>query len=475
MMFFQYGTEEKETQTAEEESQWWAQHLETYLTPYSERLDAYLDRRVVGNLTATVAAIVQTRSALTTSEVGSAICGPEHAEAGTQRLQRALHHQGWESAVIEEVLWDQAERSRQEMEQRGETPLCIWDSSVLEKPESVALEGLCSVRSSRVRRLARPRPGLFNRPGIPVSVRGFEWESLVLVGQSGVPQVAAMKWWSREKGVSGQQRRQQEGLLSKVARLWGRKVRHVFDRGYGHGPWLWRLWMCQVRFVVRWKKGNKLIDMAGQERKAWEIARGKRAWGEARLLWDTHCHVYRSTRVLALPVRHPEYQGQLWLVVVRQGKGREPWYLLTNEPVETEEQAWDITCSYVRRWKIEESFRFQKTELQIESLRLQDWESRRKLLLLVTLAYGFLLWALSPPLWLARCRVLLHWCQRADWRLATAKVPVYRLRWALSRLWQMHPPRFSRWHPYRPPSHITWPVCSLPWWTSLWHLCGRLF
>jgi Transposase DDE domain len=430
---------------------------------------------VVGNLTATVAGIVQTRSELTTSELGSALCGPEHAEAGTQRLQRALHHQGWASEVIEEVLWDQAETRRKEMEQQGETPLCIWDSSVLEKPESSKLEGLGAVRSSRVRRLARSRKGVFNRPsGMPVSVHGFEWESLLLLGPSGVPQVVAMQWWSREKGVSGQQRQQQEVLLGQVARRWGRKVRHVFDRGYGNGPWLWRLWTSQLRFVVRWKKGNKLMDASGQERKAWEMARGKRPWGEARLLWDTHFRVYRSTRVLALPVQHPEYHGQLWLVVVRQGKGREPWYLLTNEPVETAEQAWDITFSYVRRWKIEESFRFQKSELQIDSLRLQGWESRRKMLLLVTLAYGFLLWMLSPPLWLARSRLLLQWCQRADWRLGTAKIPVYRLRWALSRLWHTHPPQFSGWRPYRPPSHITWPVCSLPWWITLWHQCGHL-
>jgi hypothetical protein len=477
IMFIQYGTEAKEKQTAEEESQWWAEQLESYLAPYSERLDAYLDRRVVGNLTATVAGIVQTRTELTTSEVGSAICGPEHAEAGTQRLQRALHHEGWEAQVIEEVLWEQAEVSRKQMQQQGETPLCIWDSSVLEKPESEHLEGLCAVRSSRVRRLARSRKGVFNRPGgMPVSVRGFEWESLLLVGASGVPQVVAMKWWSREKGVSGQQRHQQEALLSQVARRWGRTVRHVFDRGYGHGPWLWRLWAYQLRFVVRWKKGNKLIDAAGHERKAWEIARGKRAWGkEAKLLWDTHFRVYRSTRVLALPVRHPEYGGQLWLVVVRQGKGREPWYLLTNEPVETTEQAWEITFSYVRRWKIEESFRFQKSELQIDSLRLRDWEPRRKMLLLVTLAYGFLLTLLAPSLFLARSRLLVGWCQRADWRLWTAKVPVYRLRWALSRLWHTHPPRFARWQPYRPLSHITWPVCSLPWWTTLWHQCGYVF
>lgn len=129
--------------------------------------------------------------------------------------------------------------------------------------------------------------------------------------------------------------------------------------------------------------------------------------------------------------------------------------MLTNEPVETEEQAWDIAFSYVSRWKIEEQFRFQKTELLIESLRLQAWEPRRKLLLLVTLAYGFLLAMLAPPLFLPRSQVLLHWGQRADWRLWTAKLPLYRLRWALSRLWLTHPPSFALCQPYRPLSHLT--------------------
>ncbi len=477
-MSFQYDTSAQHEQTPQEESQMWAAELETYLKPYQERLDAYLDRRVVGNLIAAVASIVQARRVLTTSELGSTITGSAHAEAGTQRLQRALHHQGWKAAVIEEGLWEQAEQRRQELERGGETPLCIWDSSVLEKPESEKLQGLGRVRSSRVRRLARSRKGVFNRPGVPVSVRGFEWESLMLVGSDGRPQVVAMNWWGREPGVQGQQRRVQERLLAKVATQWGCKVRHVFDRGYGTAPWLERLWNYRVRFVVRWKKGNKLLDAAGQERKAWEIARGKCSWGtQANQLWDTHSRVYRSTRVLALPVRHPSYPGPLWLVVVRQGKGREPWYLLTDEPVETEEQAWDLTFSYVSRWKIEEEFRFQKTELLIESLRLRDWEPRRKLLLLVTLAYGFLLWSLAPSLLRARAHLLVHWQQRADWRQWKATLPLYRLRWTLSRLWLTNPPSFVRsgWRPYRPLSHITWPACSFPWWMTLWHQCGYLF
>jgi hypothetical protein len=283
-MSFQYDISGQEPSLSEEdESQFWAEQLARYLRPYQERLDAYVDRRVVGNLMATVGAIVQSRCQLTTSELGSAICGPAHAEAGTQRLQYALHHKGWEAEVIEEVLWQEAEQSRQQMQQRGETPLCIWDSSVVEKPESEKLQGLGTVRSSRVRRLARSRKGLYNQPSrMPVSVRGYEWESLLLVGANGIPQVVAMRWWGRQKGVPGQQRQQQHSLLSQVAQRWGRQVRHIFDRGYGHGPWLWLLWRYRLRFEVRLSRKAINSSMPRDASAKPGRSRGANARGERR-------------------------------------------------------------------------------------------------------------------------------------------------------------------------------------------------
>src|SRR2546423_14756503 len=76
-MSFQYDISRQEPAISEEdEGQFWAEQLARYLRPYQERLDAYVDRRVVGNLMATVGAIVQSRCAWTPSELGSAICGP---------------------------------------------------------------------------------------------------------------------------------------------------------------------------------------------------------------------------------------------------------------------------------------------------------------------------------------------------------------------------------------------------------------
>src|SRR6266566_1133781 len=117
-------------------------------------------------------------------------------------------------------------------------------------------------------------------------------------------------------------------------------------------------------------------------------ARGKSSWGH-RMMWDEKTHEYRKMGVLALPVRHAEYAGPLWLVVGRTGK--EPWYLITNQRIETEEQAWEIISIYAMRWRIEMSFRYGKSELAMESVRVKDWEVREKLLLLVTLAYSYLL------------------------------------------------------------------------------------
>jgi hypothetical protein len=193
------------------------------------------------------------------------------------------------------------------------------------------------------------------------------------------------------------------------------------DRGYGTGPWLSRLSGLRVRFVVRRsRKATSCSTTPGASAKPGRSP-GANAPGERR----PNCCGRRMFASLAAPACSPcpcvipSIKDACGWWSCERRKGREPWYLLTNEPVETEEQAWEIAFSYVSRWKIEEQFRFQKTELLIESLRLRDWEPRRKLLLLVTLAYGFLLWVLAPGLVLARSRLLVR--LRATRRLAAVE------------------------------------------------------
>ncbi len=341
----------------------------------------------------------------------------------------------WSAALIAQFLSQQAETRLATLEAAGEGALAVWDESVLEKFESLTLEGLGVVRSSKAHRLTHIKPGFYDPPAKPIFVPGMQWIGVLVLGMSGPPTVAAMRWWTN-RGIGASEERIEQG---KLFAAWGRRVLHVWDRGYAGKPWLLTALTAQVRFVLRWPGNYKLVDASGHERKAWEIARGVRSW-DFRLLWDTHRHEHHRTGVVALPVTHSASAQQLWLVVARQGKGRDPWYLLTSEPIRTVADAWRIVYAYRRRWQVETTWRYSKSELAMESPRVWTWERREKLLLMATLVYAFLLSLLDAVLEPVRQWLLRHWCHRTGKRSRETATPLYRLRSALSRLWQEHRP-----------------------------------
>src|SRR5438876_187172 len=96
------------------------------------------------------------------------------------------------TALTSEQVSEQAE----EVVAQGKLALCIWDGSVLEKPESDHTEGMCAVKSSKAVRLRKQRKGVFNPPGgKPITVLGMEWTGLLLMGMHEIPLVVAMYWW----------------------------------------------------------------------------------------------------------------------------------------------------------------------------------------------------------------------------------------------------------------------------------------
>jgi hypothetical protein len=259
--------------------------------------------------------------------------------------------------------------------------LVIWDESVIEKPESLQLEGLCAVRSSKAVRLKRIKPGFFNPPGgRPIFVPGYNWLQVLVAGMEGPLTVANMQGWTTRGERAQDKRRVEAEILRQTAQKWGARVLHVWDRGFAGAPWLALAYVHGVRFVMRWPKHYRLADELGEERKAWQFTRGKRSW-EHRLLWDARRRCYRKTGILAVPIFDKDHHQPLWLVVARPGAGREPWYLLTNEPVRNPTDAWKVVFAYARRWNIEMSLRFDKCELAFESPRLRRWETQRRLLL----------------------------------------------------------------------------------------------
>ena len=410
--------------------------LACFLNPLIVSLDQRIDSRLARTFLHTIVVLLQHRHrnhGLLLSELGGYLLPPDHAPAGTKRLSNLLRCSKWSSRLIEHFLWRQAHDRLTHLQENGQNALLLWDESVVEKPESLALEGLCAVRSAKAKRLKRIKPGYYNPPGgRPVFVPGWQWITLLLMGTSGPPTVAVMRWWSKRGPKAIETRTIQTRLLRQCARCWKQAVRHVFDRGYAGSPWLELLFKHQVRFILRWPKNYVLQNLAGIEAKAWHLTRGKRSW-QQRLIWDARRHCHRKMGVYAMEVRHPLYSEPLWMVISRPGKGQEPWYLITNDPITSIEAAWQTIFAYSRRWQIEMTFRYNKSELALESPRLWEWERRVKLLLMVTLAYAFLL---SLITWPEMCQwILRHFCHRTGKRNRETSIPLYRLRNALSRLW----------------------------------------
>jgi hypothetical protein len=340
--------------------------------------------------------------------------------------------------MIETYLWTRAEARVESLVAAGKPVLVVWDESVIEKPESLRLEGLCAVRSSKAKRLKRIKPGYFNPPGgRPICVPGYHWLQVLVMGMEGPVSVANMRWWSTRGQQATEKREVEREILAEVARRWGSQALHIWDRGFAGSPWLTLAYVYAVRFILRWPKHYRLVDVEGQERKAWEMTRGKRSW-EHRLIWDARRRCQRKVGIIAVPVTDREHGQPLWLVVARPGAGREPWYLLTNVPVYTPQDAWRIVLAYARRWNIEMSLRFDKCELAFESPRLRHWETQMRLLLIATLAHAFLLSLLALDDLIST--LLQHWCHRTGKWSLKVKAPLYRLRSALSRLWLAYPP-----------------------------------
>lgn len=171
----------------------------TFLGELLCALDRAIDRRLVMTFLGLSMALILHRHRNEggwMSQLGSYLV-PANAAAGKKRIQRLLYSPKWSSQLLEDYLWRLGEARVAQGEQTGETLLAIWDESVVEKPESLQLEGLGPVRSSKAVRLKRIKKGYFNPPGgRPIFVPGFHWLQVLVCGMQGAVILAHARWWT---------------------------------------------------------------------------------------------------------------------------------------------------------------------------------------------------------------------------------------------------------------------------------------
>lgn len=408
---------------------------EHYLQPLQQQLLEKLDKRLVHtfyNLFMSILLFRNSKMALLLSELGGFICGHAHAPAGAKRLSNLLRCPKWEASWIDEFFFEKTNNRINHLSQVGKRALFLWDDSRLEKPESWFLEGLCSVDSSKGKRLTKVKKGFYKPPTARICVPGFHWTGVLLSALGEVPSLCQMSWWTTRGKYKDLGTNIMFRMLKKLQDALGRGILHVLDRGYASA---WTIeWMRHFGqdFLVRWKKNHLLVHSEKGSKQTHLLARSFKAQGQ-KLLRDKERKITKHVTVAWTAVSHPDYsQYELYLLIVRDKKNLQPpMYLLTSMGIQTVADAWELVHSYMHRWQIEQAFRVGKAELGMESPRLWFWENRLKLLAIVALVYDFLLsllrnWPHWIPLFLKR------WVPRTGNRHRTASVPIYRLRLAIA-------------------------------------------
>ena len=410
--------------------------IDKYLQPLLLSLDRQIDKRLVRTFFDVFVSILRFRNrpfGLVLSELGAYVLNPAHAPAGTKRLSNLLRSKKWTHAQIESFQLSKAKQRVKSLSDQGKEVLFLWDDSVVEKAESWYSEGLCSVASSKGKRLTRVKTGFYTPPKARICIPGFDWSAVVITTLGSLPSVCMMRWWTTRGKHLTDRKSVFLQMLKVVCRQFQQTLVHVLDRGYASIDIITRLIDYQQHFILRWDKRFNLCDELGKIQNA-----GKHALNlpvaASRLIEDKERKKVRKVTIAYLKVTLPKHSTPLTLIVCRDAKkSQEPMFLLTNCEVKTKTQVWKVLFSYMRRWAIEQTFRFNKSELALESPRLWFWENRQKLMGIVSLVYDFLLQMLKN--WNSIALIIINkWCHRTGKRQLDTQLPLYRFRIALEHL-----------------------------------------
>jgi len=411
--------------------------IDLYLKDILESLNSQIDKRLVRTFRSLFIVILTFRNrstGLVLSELGSFLCSPAKAPAGTKRISNLLRSKKWTAFLIDRFLFERTKKRIEQLTQKRKMVLFLWDDSCLEKSESWFSEGLCSVRSSKAKRLTKIKRGFYNTFKNNICVPGYKWTGILVSAVGEVPSVCQMTWWTNRGKFKEQGTNIIYRMLDKLSKNIDLQVTHVFDRGYASAQMLEWLFKFKQDFIIRWKKNHLLIMQTGLIKKTHLVARSYKAKA-SKLVWDKNRKKQKRITIVWAPVKHPEFpDNELYLIIIRDvNKVDAPIYILTSQRIESVIDAWQIAFAYMHRWAIEQAFRFCKSELAIESARLWFFENRLKLLGIVSLVLDFLLMLIGKWRTWVMC-FMTNWCHRTGNRYREASIPIYRLRIAISYL-----------------------------------------
>lgn len=182
--------------------------------------------------------------------------------------------------------------------------------------------------------------------------------------------------------------------IKKISKLLGNQTGvYVLDRGNDAINILKELLNISVRFIVSMNSRRDLI--LGNNKKMNIKKAASKANFDYQQKHLMKLSIKDKTRYQVVvgikKVRLPSYKQKLNLVVLKKVRGKKilMWFL-TNEKIDNTKDSFKIIFNYLRRWGVEDAFRFIKQSYDLEDIRLRNYSSLKNMVNFIFLAFGFL-------------------------------------------------------------------------------------
>lgn len=260
-------------------------------------------------------------------------------------------------------------------------PLFIVDDSDIAKPSSKHLEALDVVpdgSKSHDRTL------------------GYWMTEIVALSKNNTPiSTYSHIWSSKEDGFLSKNKILFDALDKNIKNF--NNGTYVFDRYFDSNNLFKFMIKRDSKFIVR-IKGNRSAYINGKIVKIKDLKyKGKIKFKRHRK--DKNYYNKLTYTSCYFPGLKNE---QLTLVLVYSDALPEPLRLITNKEVNGASAARKVASDYLKRWRIEEYFKFKKQEFDLENVRLRSLNGLRLINLLVTYVITFLAKYTNKSTWIAK-------------------------------------------------------------------------
>jgi hypothetical protein len=357
------------------------------------------DQRTRYTFGQTIQGIVGGQS-LRCAQIARSAPGLAASDSGEQRVRDMLHGDTTKNSpdLDEEHVVKRLVQRGVEMLSGDDDIWVAMDTSDLRKPHATKMPDLMTVRD--LDGGAVPGYRLITALGLGKSVRGLLYHHLF------TSRAATFVSEPQETFTAVQSVAQ---VLAGVPAV----VTFLMDRGFDNIALWHRIWTQQHHLVCRVRDLGRIVyrpvtDGAHQRTTIQELTPHLRSLAsvqakmEVRMVGQPRRYrqeVMASISSVKVQLRYGQvedkkkhsYSHDAWIVHVQlQGTTHEPWWLITDWPVETDEQAQRIFRMYCARWAAEDGYKFLKECLGWEEVQLLDLEAIRLLVALAWVAAAFL-------------------------------------------------------------------------------------